>query len=301
LIAAAGLPADKLSASIVSFARFFSLPLKPELMAAIRRQALSSPSAATQSDSAKALVKTVAAETTPGLKTAAQNREALSLAAAAAESKRLELHPQGLENFAEAIDPNWQKRQEEGGRHRRRNKNHDEKENSPKANAISASGVKEMALESAEKDPLLNILNKLPGKNGQRWIVLPFSFCEGNRTFNVSLRILLETENQTLTQVSLGAGLMALDIAENERSWLFVLDKRNAAATLAVYLQPELPPKALASFSGELARLMEIPPDRVFLRNRGESFPCEANFAAVGGGAVADGGGNIFLSVDEAV
>ncbi len=33
-----GLPADKISSSIISFARFFSLPLKPELMAAIRRQ-----------------------------------------------------------------------------------------------------------------------------------------------------------------------------------------------------------------------------------------------------------------------
>ncbi|MCL2193748.1 MAG: hypothetical protein FWB78_10170, partial [Treponema sp.] len=43
LIAAAGLPADRLSASIVSFARFFSLPIKPELMAAIRQQVFSQP------------------------------------------------------------------------------------------------------------------------------------------------------------------------------------------------------------------------------------------------------------------
>jgi hypothetical protein len=302
LIAAAGLPADKLSASIVSFARFFSLPLKPELIAAIRRQALSSPSATTQSDSAKAQVKPqaqpLAAETIPGLKTAAQNREALSLAAAAAESKGLELHPQGLEDFAEALDPDWQKRQGDGGQRRRRNKNNGERENAPKTGAISASRVKEIALESAEKDPLLNILNRLPGKNGQRWMVFPFSFCEDNRIFNVSLRILLETENQTLTQVSCNAGLMALDIAENERSWLFVLDKRNVAATLVAYLQPELPPKALAPFSDELSLLMEIPPERISVRNRAESFPCEVNFAAIGGGAVADGG---VPSIDEAV
>ena len=39
LASASGLPADKLSASIISFARFFSLPLKPNILAAIRRQA----------------------------------------------------------------------------------------------------------------------------------------------------------------------------------------------------------------------------------------------------------------------
>jgi hypothetical protein len=309
LIAAAGLPADKLSASIVSFARFFSLPLKPELMVAIRRQALSSSSALTQAEEAKPRAKPQAkpqaAETTPGLKTAAQDREALSLAAAAAESKGLELHPQGLENFAEAIDPDWQKRQEEGGQRRRRNKNHDEKENFPKADEIAASGVKEMALKYVEKDPLLDILNRLPGKNGQRWMVFPFSFSEGGRIFNVSLRILLEMDNQALSQASCSAGLIALDIVENERSWLFVMDNWNVAAKLAVYLQPELPPKALASLSGELARLMEIPSERISVRNRAETFPCEADFATVGGGATADGGiadnDNLLRSIDEAV
>ncbi|MCL2265783.1 MAG: hypothetical protein FWC22_07050, partial [Treponema sp.] len=41
LAAASGLPPDKLSASIVTFAKFFSLPLKPQVLADIRRQALS--------------------------------------------------------------------------------------------------------------------------------------------------------------------------------------------------------------------------------------------------------------------
>jgi hypothetical protein len=289
LIADAGLPADKLTASIVSFARFFALPLKPEMMAAIRRQVLSSSTAAQSNP-----VKLAAAENVSDSGTAAKNREALSLAAAAAESKGLELHPRGLEVLAEALDPDWQKRQEERNQHRRRNKRHDEQENSPKAGAISASSLKEMALESAEKDPLLAIFNRLPSKNGQRWVALPFSFSVDGRKFNVSLRILLEPDYQAANQVSCGVGLMALDIAEGEKKWLFVFDNRNMAAKLAVYLQPELPPRDIVSFTSGLSRLMEIPPERIFVRNRAESFPCEA------GCAKADGG-DIFRSIDEAV
>jgi hypothetical protein len=41
---------DKLSASIITFARFFSLPIKPESMAAIRRQAFTQVSGETIQD-----------------------------------------------------------------------------------------------------------------------------------------------------------------------------------------------------------------------------------------------------------
>jgi hypothetical protein len=292
LIAAAGLPTDKLSAAIVSFARFFSLPLKPELMAAIRRQALSpslmAPSGtaaaskmATPSTASPVTMPTVA-ENVSDLNAAAKNREALSLAAAAAESKGLELDPKGLEQFAEAIDPDWQKRQNPDGRGRQR-KDSDEREKgntTPQSEHLSASGIKEMAFESAEKDPLLAILNRLPGKNGQRWIVLPFGLSEDGREFNVSLRILLET----LDELSNQAACMTLDIAESgeiERRWLFVLNGPNrqgeaAAARLTVYLQPELPPTALASLTRELSLLMAIPPERVSVKNQTESFPGES-------------------------
>jgi hypothetical protein len=289
LIAAAGLPADKLSASIVSFVRFFSLPLKPELMAAIRRQVLSSSTAAQSSS-----VKFAALENVSEPGTAAKNREALSLAAAAAESKGLELQPKGLEGLAEAVDPDWQRRQEGRNQQRRRDKNRDEQENSPKIDTISASSLREMALESLEKAPLLAIFNKLRGKNGQRWMALPFSFSVDGRKFNVSLRILLESESQGLNQHSCSAGLMALDIAEEERKWLFVLDNRNMAAKLAIYLQPELEPKALRSFTDGLSQFMEIPPERIFVRNRAESFPCEA-------GCGINDGADILRSIDEAV
>jgi len=286
LIAAAGLPVDKLSASIISFSRFFSLPLKPELMAAMRRQTLAQPSAA-QADT----VKFAAAENAPDSGATAKIREALSLAAAAAESKGIELHPKGLEAFAEAIDPDWQKRQESDERDQRgrRNNHHQqqEEENAPdktgpaKIAAISAAGLKQLALESAEKNPLLAILNRLPGKNGRRWIVLPFSFEEGGREFKVSLRILLEADQSPHRAVCMAAACVALDIAEAERHWLFALESANGlpAKRLAVYLQPELPPKAHAPFARELSDLLGIPLERISVRNRAESFPCESGRA----------------------
>ncbi|MDR1870179.1 MAG: hypothetical protein LBQ82_09380 [Treponema sp.] len=285
LIAAAGLPSDKLSASIVSFARFFSLPLKPELMAAIRRQAFAPLPQQTQP---------TAAENASGA-SAAKNREALSLAAATAESKGVELNPKGLEAFAEAVDPDWQKRQESESRRRgRRNKNENEREDEKtqsKTGAITADGLKELALESAEKASLLAILNRLPGKNG-RWIVLPFSFSENGRDFFVSLRILLETE-----QFSSNAVCMALDIAEgSEKQWLFVMEAASGSAQklsfnrLTVHVQPELPSASLPSFIRELSQVLDIPPERVSVKNRKESFPFESGY-----------GGDTLCAIDEAV
>jgi hypothetical protein len=264
MLSAAGLPADKLSAGIVSFARFFSLPLKPDLMASIRRQSLSPETS------------------TPG-------RETLSLAAAAAESKGVELRPKGLEWFAEAIDPDWRRQNpEERDRRERRHKKPGQENPAPKTGPLSAVGLKKMALESAEKYSTA-ILNRLPGKNGQRWMVFPFSFCESGREFKVSLRILLDD-----------VACMALDIAEiaasreadeTSRRWLFVMNPvKGSCSKLSVYLQPELPPKAVESFVGELARIMEMPPGHISVKKWTESFPCESG-----------GEDNLLRSINEAV
>jgi len=290
LISAAGLPADKLSASIISFARFFSLPLKPEMLAAIRRQAF-----APLAQQAQSSTETENSSGTVVVK----NREALSLAAAAAESKGVELAPKGLEAFAEAVDPDWQKRQEsEGRRKERRNKNDgdsEEEEAPQKTGAITTESIEKLALESAKKDTLLSMLNRLPGKNG-RWVVLPFSFCENGRDFNVSLRILLETE-----QMSNNAVCMALDIAESsaekiEKRWLFVLESTSGSSRklslnrLTVHIQPDIPSAANAKLVRELSELFNIPSERIYVRNKTESFPFEQDY-----------GGDLLRAIDEAV
>jgi len=283
LAAAAGLPPDKLSSAIVSFARFFSLPLKPQTLAAIRSQTFSPQIPQSVSDNntaAKESSGSLAAKESPSA-AMAKSREALSMAAAAAESKDVELQPKGLEAYAEAVDPEWQKRHDGEHRQKRQNKNQDNaQEKSPqKAAPITASALEKMALGSAANEPLLAILNKLPDKNGRRWIVLPFDFSQGDKDFKVSMRILLEDKTSS-------AACMVLDIAESgentagERRWLFMLESAgNRAMKLTVYIQPELAIKEQRRLKDELSALLEIQPQRVFIKNSDMSFPCEADRA----------------------
>jgi len=305
LISAAGLPADKLSASIISFARFFSLPLKPEVLKHIRQQAFTMTPNAGSSDPASG-------DSAPEARTVLKMREALSLAASAAEGKGVELQPKGLEAYAKALDPESRQDNEQGGRHGRRKKNDDDNDSetsSKKTSAISAGSLEKTALEAAEKNPLLAILNRLPGKDGKRWIVLPFDFCDNGREFKVTLRILLET-GKTVNR----ADCMALDIAirgiiepqpspqpsarerrkgsplENggiEKRCLFVLEPANR---LSVCLQPEIEPDQEAALVRGLSVLLEIAPDRIFIKTKTESFPFEA-----------DCGNDLLGSIDEAV
>jgi len=144
LILAAGLPQDKLSASIVSFARFFSLPLKPEVLKHIRQQAFTmtpnAPPVAAGEDAAEA-------------GTVFKNREALSLAASAAEGKGVELHTKSLETYAQAIDPESRRNNEQGDKRGKRDKNNDDHDSEAsflKNGAISAGSLEKTALEGAE-------------------------------------------------------------------------------------------------------------------------------------------------------
>ncbi|MDR0502566.1 MAG: hypothetical protein LBH16_04520 [Treponema sp.] len=306
LISSAGLPADKLSASIISFARFFSLPIKPELMAHIRRQAFTHPakimSQQTAPSPAPVTAQPAASKLTGTSLNAETFREALSLAAAAAESKGVELQQKGLEAYAQTFDPDWTESKENGGR-RQRNKDQSEKEEEkspPKTFSITAADLKERALEHARGDSLLAILNRLPGKNGQRWIVLPFHFSEGDgytggvytgRDFSVSLRILLDAQS-----VSNRAALMAMDIKiNNERKWLFVMESANEKpARLTVYLSGDAAQNVHSGIKSELSRLLEIEPERLFIKSGcagiAEAFPCESDCA-----------GGLLREIDEAV
>jgi hypothetical protein len=290
LISAAGLPQDKLSASIISFARFFSLPLKPELLKNIRQQAF------TMTPNAELPNAAIAKNGEPETGTVFKNREALSLAASAAEGKGVELQPKSLETYAQAIDPELRKKQdgERGEQRGQRKKNDGDNDSgetsSQKTAAIGAGSLEKMALEGMEKNPLLKILNRLPEKDGKRWIVLPFDFSDKGREFKVSLRILLETgktENR--------ACCMALDIAirgtsENgkaEKQRLFVLEPANR---LSVYLQPEITPVRQTALTRELSALLEIAPDRIYIKTKKEAFPFEEEC-----------GDKLLRSIDEAV
>ena len=330
LSAALGLPQDKLSSTIISFARFFSLPLKPQLLANLRRYALAPPSQTANQSSAT--VNADAAKTVPANANAAgdanasltteKTRQALSLSAAAAESKGIELTPKGLESYAEAVDPE-SRRQNNDHQRRRRNREQDEQaektslksegvkksqygENSS-SQLFSADGLKKISLESAEQNPLLEILNRLPCKNGQRWVVLPFDFVEDGKKFSVSMRVLLDDEHSLNRAVC-----MALDILESEniesatendgtqeqlsgeaareRRWLFVMESVNEKPLrVSVYLQSGLSQKSDSGLKRELSKLFNMPAEHINIINRTEPFPYEASFT------------ENFSSIDEAV
>ena len=300
-LAATGLPSDKLSASITAFARFFSLPLKPQLLADIRRQALMSQTQTNttqQTASAHTSASNLSAPgdpaATPKSFTDVKTREAISLAAAAAESKGVELQQKGLESYAEAVDPD--RRRHDGDEQRRRR----DKDQNEQENAITAESLKKMALHNLEKDPLLDILNKLPGKNGRRWIVIPFDFCEGDREYFISMRLLTEEFHTDLEptvrrrMLSQSCGFLTLDVLmkkENEEErQIFIFEFANEKIVrVSVCIQQELPSKDQYQLRTELSEVFNIPLERVNIRVSEETFPFEAEFC----GSPA--------SVDEAV
>jgi len=302
LSAALGLPQDKLSSSIISFARFFSLPLKPQLLTNLRRYALAPPSqtanqssvAANTTAAKPALANATAAENTNASFATEKTRQALSLSAAAAESKGAELTPKGLESYAQAIDPD-SRRHDEDRQRRRRNREQDEQEekNSLKTESVkksqygeisspqlTADSLKKMFFENEKQNPLLEILNRLPCKNGQRWIALPFDFEEDNKKYNVSMRVLLDDK-----RLSNPAVCMALDILESaettpDRRWLFVTESANdKPMRVSVYIQDELSQKSNSKFKSELSTLFNIPPEHINIKKIEEPFPYESSFA----------------------
>jgi len=309
LATALGLPPDKLSSAIISFARFFSLPLKPQLLADLRRYAFM-PNTANQSSAANALTEKTLPANVNAMKDAndalssEKTRQAFSLSAAAAESKGVELSPKGLESYAEAVDPD-SRRQDENNQRRRKNREQNEqeektiktesvkkqKQGESSANQFfTADSIKKMSLEYAEQNPILEILNRLPCKNGQRWIVLPFNFEEGEKNYSVSMRVLLD-DNKSLNH----AVCMALDILESAEStpdkrWLFVMDSVNdKPMRVSVYLQDELSQKNNSMFKSELSKLFNIPLEHINIKNTTEPFPYEASFA------------DNFTSIDEVI
>jgi hypothetical protein len=267
-----GLPQDRLSASIISFARFFSLPLEPSLLAHIRRQALRAgnpgPSGASQGHSPLAPERSE----TPFLP------EGTVCAAAAAIDKGVELSPGGLLEYASAIDP---EQQGSGGQDRGSGKQAQEDEN-PDAKGRKADNaaliaadplrLKDTMLEAGERNPLLDLLNRLPGRNGQRWIVLPFSFTANGGQYRLSLSVLLEPQGD--------AGRMSLEIVRTEaetpareRRWLCALDRTGGLqAQLRLGVWPARAEGDLQALAVELAAAMELPPDRVSVQNQEESF-----------------------------
>jgi hypothetical protein len=207
LVRSLNLPPDSLSAALVSFARRFSLPLDQALLTRLRREALS----------------------------LNMSRESAALAAVAAAAKGVGLTPEALEKYTAAIDPDARREQsgadsqgggqgrERSGRDGRPPENSGEDEAGDRPGRVSVSGIPDagglgkIRDDIDGNDPLLRVLNSIPGKDGERWMVYPFQVSAGGKRFLVSMRVTAGNGGE-------GARL-AVDVAGEDRRWLFVLDQ----------------------------------------------------------------------------
>jgi hypothetical protein len=247
-----GLPRDALSASLLSLAKFFSLPLDTKLLLRLRQQALSLPPAKTPPNS-------VPEGPDPPL--AGQIRSA-ALAAAAAAGKGVVLSPEALGRYAAALagedrESGVPEDMEEGAGQ----DNRPEEKGAPRFSEPRREGKRVFAERIEGRLPLLGVLNRIPGRDGRRWISLPFSFDSGGVDFKVSLRILVADHKGGAPWM---AERMALDIRTGRHRWSFMLENAPGRAgqtfdRAAFGVQPPLKPGAerslrelLGSVAGKL-------------------------------------------------
>jgi hypothetical protein len=253
-----GLPRDALSAALISLAKFFSLPLDAKLIRNLRRQALSPPLPEPPPNSVR---ESGPAKPEPPL--AGPIRSA-ALAAAAAAGKGVALSPEALAGYAAALaaglrDEAEDEPETEAGANRNGGEPPDSPERGfpdrPKDGPLDDSNGFAERIEG--RLPLLGVLNKIPGKDGRRWIALPFSFESGGVDYSVSLRIVLADTNS----VPWKPERMALDVKTSRRRWSFMLenpaDRDGHAFARAIFgARPPLTPAAergLRKLLGSLA------------------------------------------------
>jgi hypothetical protein len=139
---------------------------------------------------------------------------------------------------------------------------------------LGPENIRKKAAEIEANKPFLGILNKIPGKNGQRWIVLPFVFFPEGVEFRVSIRILLKENKIFENKVE----RLAVDVFSESRRWLFTIDQGGtpaARADISVYPPPET--VRLAAWEGEIRGILKEFAGEIRFRNNREAPPFGAD------------------------
>jgi hypothetical protein len=255
------IPQDALSSRLLSFLRYFSLPLEGEQIAQLRREVLASRMAG-----------------------APKNREAAALGAAAAADKGIVLSPEALAEYAAAIDPeerppgdrgfngeqghpSGQEHPEGGEKKKRDRPGSGEDQEAPAETRTLRKKIETLP----QHHPLLSLLNRLPGKNGRHWMVFPFNFTSGGVAFEVSLRILL-----TNTENAREKAHLTLDILGGKGRWVFCLSGYGTAHSRAdIGVSPSLPRRVLKTLERELGELLGDFAERICVENQETPFWAE--------------------------
>ena len=288
-----GLPADRLSHAIISFAKFFSLPLEPRLLLNVRKASMAQPDSRAPTGQAAQIHAGADPAAILNSRQVGLSQQALALAALAAADKGVSLSPAALEEYAAAIDPDQQDAhggqpdgggdaEDRGGAQRDSSPEQRDERRSGTASADPALLLKERFCESVGSSPALDLLNRLPGRNGRRWLTFPLSFTENGVQFRVSLRILLDGDSGA----SYAVRRMSLDIAQRnceqsgaEQRWLFILDREKPDSAgnsqeqsrLTVLLRPSRSHGALKSLAKKLSRCVDLPIKSIVIRNYRDS------------------------------
>jgi hypothetical protein len=213
-----GLPQDTLSSSLISFFKFFSLPLDAQVLKQIRREIPESkPSSLPKSSSMK---------------------DSAALAASAAFDKGLRLSSEALQEYAAAIDPAEHKNPNEHRDAHGNNSGSDfeqsapdnpegdlQKRNTEEKKTPHPDDIKNLMAKIDASDTLLGYANNIPGKNGKYWIILPFNFTSETSSFSVTIRLLLDAKDDFHRSVD----RLAVDILHNapkiDHRWIFFISK----------------------------------------------------------------------------
>lgn len=252
--AALGLPGDTLSVTLLAFCRFFSISPDPALLKILRRELLESgmPSSPETAGEKAAL-------------------EAEALGTLAALDKGVSLSPEALEQYSRFFsppvfaEPGGEGRGESpgggtgggasgggtsgggtgGGKERGKQSSRGGDE------ILNEKELRAIAEEQAKKDTLLDVLNTLPGKNGQYWTVYPLKINIRGIELKVFVRILKKEHG-----ASVDDGQLIADIAGPKRQWRCFVEKAAGKFRADIRVYPALSPRALKTLQKDAERFL---------------------------------------------
>jgi hypothetical protein len=219
-----GFPKDALSITLIAFARYFSISLNPVLLKTLRREILTSGKSSSPE--------------TPAEKAAL---EADALSVLIANDKGVILSPEAFEHYARFLTfPEENTIQPDDG-------GDQDREECPTADELRI-----LIEEQGQNDDTLSFLNNLPGKNGQRWLVFPFSVKVKGIELKVFIRLLRKN-----TASSENNQEIIVDISGPKRKWQCILIKADEKFLADIRVYPQQRPGALKLLQKEAKKMLE--------------------------------------------
>jgi hypothetical protein len=127
----------------------------------------------------------------------------------------------------------------------------DEEEDQDREECPSAEELRILIEEQAQNDDTLSFLNNLPGKNGQRWLVFPFSVKIKGIDFQVFLRLLRKE-----SAISGEDTHLIVDISGLKRQWRCFLKKAGGEFLADLRIYPSQRPGALKKLQKEAEQIL---------------------------------------------